>query len=423
MKKSGKVMLETAQSIITEVGERIGIEKGKIKRLLEPDFIHQFSLPLEKDDGSEEVYVGFRIQHNNALGPYKGGIRFHPGVSLEEVQALATLMSIKTAAVNIPLGGGKGGIIVDPKELSKAELKRLSKLYAAKVSTFIGPDIDVPAPDVNTNPTIMKWMLTEYEKIAGHKSPATFTGKPLDYGGSLGRLEATGRGGVIALQELINRVNSDKQKKLTIAIQGFGNVGYFFADIVSRLGHRVVAISDSKGGICTDNFNTSLDIPLIMECKQKQGSISGCYCAGGVCDSKKGKIISNEELLELPVDVLVPAALENVITRENMNNIKAKIIVEMANGPISNEAEQFLTHNGVMIIPDVLANAGGVIVSYLEWVQSKQGYWWNEARVNAELEEIMKNAFSTIWTCSIEKDISLKQAAFEIALQRIIFAL
>lgn len=422
MKKSGTVMLETAQTLIKEVGTRMGLEKGKIDRILEPNFIHQFSLPLEKDDGTVEVYRGFRVQHNNALGPYKGGIRFHHGVTLEEVQALATLMSIKTAAVNIPLGGGKGGITIDPKELSKAELKRLSKLYASKIASFIGPDIDVPAPDVNTNPAIMKWMLEEYENIVGHKSPAAFTGKPLDYGGSLGRLEATGRGGVIALQELIHRVNNDKQKKLTIAIQGFGNVGYFFAEIASRLGHRVVAISDSKGAIFTNNLSESLDIPLIMECKQKQGSISGCYCSGGVCDSKKGKIITNEELLELPVDILVPAALENVITMENMNSIQAKIIVEMANGPISNEAEQFLTHKGVTIIPDVLANAGGVIVSYLEWVQSKQGYWWSEERVNAELEQIMKNAFSTIWTCSQEKEISLKQAAFDTALQRIISA-
>ncbi len=423
MKNSGHEMLDSAQKLILDIGTEIGLDKEVIKQIITPNFIHEFSLPLEMDNGSLKVFTGFRIQHNNALGPYKGGIRYHQNVTKEEVQALSTLMSIKTAVVNIPFGGGKGGIVVDPKELSKAELKRLSKLYAAKIAQFIGPDIDIPAPDVNTNPIIMKWMLKEYEKIVGYKSPATFTGKSLDCGGSLGRTEATGRGGVIALEELIKRLYKDKQRHLTIAIQGFGNVGYFFADIVSRLGHKVVAISDSKGGIYNEKLDTSLDIPLIMECKQKQGSISECYCIGGVCDSKKGKIITNEELLELPVDVLVPAALENAIDKSNMSKIKAKIIIEMANGPITQEAHDYLTHNGTIIIPDVLANAGGVIVSYLEWVQSKQGYWWTEEKVNNELATIMQHAFSEIWTYSQEKNMSLKQAAFFSAIQRIASAL
>jgi len=415
-------MLLTAQESIRTTAQKMGLDISAIDNLVEPDMIHEFSLLLEKDDGSAQVLKGYRIQHNNALGPYKGGIRFHPNVSREEVQALATLMSIKTAAVNIPFGGGKGGIIVDPKTLSTSELKRLSKLYAATISKFIGPDLDVPAPDVNTNPTIMKWMLEEYEKIVGIKSPATFTGKPLAIGGSLGRLEATGRGGVIALEELVKRLNKDKQSQLSIAIQGFGNVGYFFAELASKLGHHIVAISDSKGGIYTQNKGESLDIELTLACKEKEGSIQGCCCISGECNSEKGKKISNEELLELPVDVLVPAALENVINEENMAKIQAKIIVEMANGPISSAAHDYLTHKGVIIIPDVLANAGGVIVSYLEWVQSKQSYWWSEDKVNRELEQIMKDAFSAIWTCSKEKNITLKEAAFYIALQRIVSA-
>ncbi len=423
MKNAGQEMLDSAQKLIIEVGHEIGLDDEVVKQIVSPNFIHQFSLPLEMDNGSSKMFTGYRIQHNNALGPYKGGIRFHKNVTLEEVQALSTLMSIKTAVVNIPFGGGKGGIVVDPTQLSKGELKRLSKLYVAKAASFLGPDIDIPAPDVNTNPTIMKWMLEEYEKIVGHKSPATFTGKSLDCGGSLGRTEATGRGGVIALEELIKRLHKDKQRHLTIAIQGFGNVGYFFAEIASRLGHKVVAISDSKGGIFNEKMDVSLDIPIIMECKQKQGSISDCYCIGGVCDSKKGKIITNEELLELPVDVLVPAALENAINSSNMAKIKAKIIIEMANGPITQDAYQYLHHNGTIIVPDVLANAGGVIVSYLEWVQSKQGYWWSEEKVNNELTEIMQKAFSAIWIYSQEKNISLKQAAFYLAIQRIAAAL
>ena len=415
MRNTDEVMLETAQKLIRKSATEMGLSSGTIQRLLEPDMIHEFSLPLEKDDGTVTVYKGYRIQHNNALGPYKGGIRFHPNVSKAEVQALATLMSIKTAAVNIPFGGGKGGIAVNPKELSNAELKRLSKLYAAKISSFIGQDLDVPAPDVNTNPTIMKWMLEEYEKITGTKSYATFTGKPLAYGGSLGRLEATGRGGVIALQELILRLNKDKQKPLTIAIQGFGNVGYFFAQIAANMGHKVVAISDSKGGISVHNLEEKLELPLVLEYKEKEGKVS--------YDSAKAKNITNEELLELPVDVLVPAALENVINESNMSKIQAKVIVEMANGPITNEANEYLAHKGTIIIPDVLANAGGVVVSYLEWVQSKQGYWWTEEKVNKELEILMKAAFSTIWTCAQEKEITLKDAAFYVAIQRIVAAI
>ena len=420
---NGEQMLATAKEIIRTTSKKLGIDEDIIERIIEPDSIHEVTLQLERDNGRINPIKAYRIQHNNVLGPYKGGIRFHEGVNRSEVQALATLMSIKTAVVNLPFGGGKGGVVIDPKTLSQAELKRLSQSYVAKLANVIGEDIDIPAPDVNTNPTIMKWMLAEYEKIIGKKSPATFTGKPLGCGGSLGRMEATGRGGVFALQELLKRLNADKQRPLSIAIQGFGNVGYFFALIASQLGHRIVAISDSKGGIMVDNETDYLDVAAIQRCKKELAAVAGCYCVGGVCDANKGRKITNKELLELQVDVLVPAALENVITTQNMSNIKAKFIVEMANGPISAEAGEFLYRNGVTIVPDVLANAGGVIVSYLEWVQGKQRYWWTEDRVNAELEKIMVAAFSDVWTHAKEKNISLTESAFQVAIQRIVSAL
>lgn len=418
MVNSGKEMLSSAQQLISQTGKRMGLEQELINRLVLPERIIEFALPLEKDDGRLEVLIGYRSQHNNLRGPYKGGIRFHQNVTREEVQALSLLMTIKTAVANIPMGGGKGGIAVDPKSLSKAELRKLSKLYAQKLAPFMGQDIDIPAPDVNTNPQIMQWMLEEYEAIKGKKEPSAFTGKAVEHGGSLGREEATGYGGVIALEELLSRLQLDKQRPLTIAIQGFGNVGYFFSEAAYSKGHQIVAISDSKGGI-TAHETGNLEPKLVIDCKKEQGSIAGCYCVGGVCDSSNGENITNEQLLELPVDILVPAALETVITSKNMQNIKAKIIVEMANGPITEEAREYLTHKGVYILPDVLANAGGVIVSYLEWVQGKQGYWWSKKEVIARLEEIMKSAFSDVWTRSAEKDIDLKSAAFEVALQRL----
>jgi len=420
---NGEQMLNTAKEIIGSTCQSLGIEQDVIDRIIEPDSIHEVTLDLERDNGRITPIKAFRIQHNNLLGPYKGGIRFHETVNRSEVQALATLMSIKTAVVNLPFGGGKGGVVINPKTLSQGELRRLSQNYVAKLANVIGEDIDVPAPDVNTNPTIMKWMLAEYEKIIGRKSPATFTGKPVTNGGSLGRMEATGRGGVFVLQELLKRLNGGNQSKMTIAVQGFGNVGYYFALIASQLGHRIIAISDSKGAILVENDNDSFDLNAVQNCKKELATVTQCYCVNGVCDSKRGKKISNEDLLELPVDILVPAALENVINTENMSKIKAKIIIEMANGPVSAKANEYLKRNGVLIVPDVLANAGGVIVSYLEWVQGKQRYWWTEEKVNLELEKIIVAAFSDVWTHGKEKNISLTESAFQVAVQRIVAAL
>ncbi|MFN4212766.1 MAG: Glu/Leu/Phe/Val family dehydrogenase [Microgenomates group bacterium] len=473
---SGQKMLESAQALIKKTATRLGLTKEQIKMLVEPEYIHEFNFPVVLDSGVKKLFKGWRIQHNSALGPYKGGIRFHPATSREEVQALATLMTIKCAVAGLPYGGGKGAVAVDPKTLSQGELERLSREYVKKIAHFIGEDIDVPAPDVNTNPQIIAWMIDEYQKIKGRKSPATFTGKPVAVGGSLGRTEATGRGGLFVLQALLDKVGhrifestlrspkslTQKQvpspyNNLTIAVQGFGNVGYHFAKIAAEEGFKVVAVSDSKGAIIkagspkilpqlnssppirralkhpvSENFGSSafapnqllpLDIPLVMECKKEKGSLAGCYCAGGVCDLKGGQTITNEELLELPVDILVPAALENVINEKNMKKIRAKIIVEMANGPVTEEAYEYLTKKGVIIVPDVLANSGGVIVSYLEWVQNKTGYYWSEKEVNDKLKVMMGKAFEVIWKKSVDKKIPLKQAAFEVAIERIAAAM
>jgi len=428
-------MLESAKKIIITTAKEIGLKQEIIQRLVEPEMIHEFNFLVKRDNNKKQLVKGFRIQHNSALGPYKGGIRFHPDTNKAEIQALATLMTIKCALLGLPYGGGKGGVIVDPKIFSVSELKNLSQEFARQIAPFIGPTTDIPAPDVNTNPQIMHWMLEAYEKKIISSSPrlslkmkqrlkATFTGKPLEAGGSLGRVEATGRGGVIILKSLLAALGNIKPS-MTVAAQGFGNVGYYFAKLAQEEGFRVVAVSDSKGGILlADKKNqisnsASLDIVLIKECKAKKGMLAQCYCSGGVCDSKDGLIITNEELLELPVDILVPAALENVINQNNMHKIKAKIIIEMANGPITKEAYEYLTQKGVIIVPDVLANSGGVTVSYLEWYQNMHNLRWSEQQVNQKLENIMIKAFLAVWQKAKTKKISLKQAAFTVAIERL----
>jgi len=425
----GQKILESAQALIRKTAESMGLDEVVVKRLIEPEYILEFSFPVRMDDGRIEVFKGWRIQHNSALGPYKGGIRFHQETVREEVQALATLMSIKCSVAGLPYGGGKGGVQVDPKKLSKTELERLSREYVKKIAHFIGEDIDVPAPDVNTNPEIMAFMIDEYQKIKGYQSRATFTGKPVAMGGSLGRTEATGYGGVIVLKALLEKIKDTglaesilfkDRSALSVAIQGFGNVGYYFAKLANDEGFKVVAVSDSKGGVYVKD---GLNPEKTLECKKEKGMVAGCYCKGSVCDLSYGKIISNEELLTLPVDVLVPAALENVINEKNMKKIKARIIIEMANGPISKEAYDYLTKKGVIIVPDVLANSGGVTVSYLEWVQNKMGYYWSKEEVNSKLKVMMEKAFEAVWKKSKEKKISLKQAAFEVALERIVEAM
>ncbi len=429
-------MLASAKSIITASAKNLGLSKEQIKRLIEPNAIHEYNLSVGKN-----IYQAFRIQHNNNLGPYKGGIRFHPGVTREEVQALATLMSIKCAVAGLPYGGGKGGVVVDPKTLNKKQLEMLSRAYARAIAPVIGPTVDVPAPDVNTNPQIMEWMVDEYgsqKSVVNSRKRneilATFTGKPVAKGGSLGRTEATGRGGVVILKALLNKIKNDPSRNrdfsgtndgssksgyfdgLSIAIQGFGNVGYYFAKIAEEAGFKVVAVSDSKGGVYVKE---GLSVEATMKCKKEKGTVAGCYCRGSVCDMRFGKTISNEELLELPVDILVPAALENVVNLANMRAIKAGIIIEMANGPVTDEAFEFLAKNKVIIIPDVLANSGGVTVSYLEWNQNMKNEKWSEEKVNKKMEDLLSKAFSAIWENSKKKKVSIKQAAFELAIERI----
>lgn len=407
MESPGKKMLESAQALITKTAEKMQLDGEMIKRLIEPEFAHEFALTITMDSGKKKVFKGWRIQHNSALGPYKGGIRFHFETVREEVQALATLMSIKCAVAGLPYGGGKGGIVVDPKKLSKTELERLSRAFANRIAHVIGEDIDVPAPDVNTTPEIMSWMLDEYQRIIGHKSPATFTGKPIAMGGSLGRTEATGRGGLFGLLSLLAKMKK-KAKGTTVAVQGFGNVGYYFAKLATEAGFKVVAISDSRSGVYDKN---GINLDRALKNKKEKGNVS------------YGKTISNEELLELNVDVLVPAALENMVNEKNMTKIKAPIIVEMANGPLTQEAYEYLAKKGKVIVPDVFANSGGVIVSYLEWVQGKAGFWWSEKEVNDKLKVMMERAFEAIWNKSVEKKMPLKQAAFEVAIGRITSAM
>jgi len=407
-------MLQTAQNTIIKTGKAMGLSQDIINRLVEPDAIHEYTLEVQMDNGKKRLFSAFRIQHNDNLGPYKGGIRFHQNVCRDEVQALATLMSIKCAVAGIPYGGGKGGIIFNPKEISASELERLSKAFARAIAPVIGPEVDVPAPDVNTNGQIMKWMTDEFVKYQKSNSKytksqlhATFTGKMIKEGGTLGRTEATGRGGVAVTESLLAKLKKNPSD-MKVAVQGFGNVGYYYAKIAIEQGMKVVAVSDSKGGVASTDMQTSLDVVRILNTKKEKGNLG------------EGKKLTNEELLELPVDVLVPAALENVINKENMNKIQAKIIIEMANGPISEEAYDYLTKKGVLIVPDVLANSGGVAVSYLEWYQNMKGQTWSEEKVNKRLHSMMHDAFEEIWQTYKKRKTSLKQAAFETAIGRIV---
>lgn len=384
-------------------------------RLHEPDRIISVSLPLVMDNGETQTFQGYRVQHNNILGPYKGGLRYHQHVSMDEVKALAFWMSMKCAVVNIPFGGGKGGIIVDPKLLSENELQKLSRLFIRRLGTTIGPLVDVPAPDVNTNPKIMSWMMDEYSKMVGKKTPAVITGKPLEDGGSQGRTEATGLGGSYVLLSVLKHIKKNP-KNMTVAIQGFGNVGFYIAKFLSDAGMKVIAVSDSKEGIYVRD---GLNPEMTLACKKKKGYLSGCYCVGSVCDLSKGKRITNEDLLELPVDILIPAALENVITGKNAENIKAKIILEMANGPITNDADAILKKKQVLIIPDILANSGGVATSYYEWYQNMHFAKWKKEFVFNKLKKQLDKATKEVLSTMKQHNATMRDAAYIVALQRI----
>ena len=367
------------------------------------------------DDGSTRHFTGYRCRYNSTLGPTKGGIRFHPDVSSEEVQALALWMTIKCSVAGLPYGGGKGGVIVDPKDLSPMELERLSRAYVRAVADFIGPRVDIPAPDVYTNARIMGWMLDEYEAIKRVKAPGVITGKPIRLGGSLGRDDATGRGAYLCIRELAKKRDLDPAKT-TVAVQGFGNSGFHVARLLQDAGYKIVAISDSKGGIYSPK---GFDVASIHEEKQRTRVVRAVYCEQSVCEIVEHDAITNEDLLELDVDILIPAALEGVITEKNAHAVKAKYIVEVANGPILSDADPIIENNGIEVVPDVLANAGGVTVSYFEWVQNQQGYSWTLEEVHSRLEEIMTRAFNRVWDLAEVRAFSLRSAAYAVAIRRI----
>jgi len=412
---------ENARQRLEAAAKQVDLDPLLHARLAEPDRVIEMSLPMRMDDGRVKTYRGYRVQHNNILGPYKGGLRYHPKVDLDEAKALAFWMTMKCAIIDIPFGGGKGGISVNPKELSEGELERLTREFARKLAPVIGPDKDVPAPDVNTNAKVMDWIRDEYDTVTHTSSPAVVTGKSVGRGGSEGRTEATGAGGAIALQSVLRTLGKDP-KGLTVAIQGFGNVGSHLARYVKQMGCLIVALSDSKGGIYVPRGIPDLD--AVEECKEKSGRIAGCYCVGSVCDlsnmvSLGGKDIQPEDVLTLPVDIVVPAALENAITKENANKIQAGMVLEMANGPTTTEADEILAQKGTIVIPDVLANSGGVAVSYFEWLQNKHDEPWDEEHVFKALQEKMEAATAKVAEIANARKCTLREAAYVLALQQV----
>ncbi len=371
-----------------------------VQRILQVDF------PVHMDDGSIQIYKGYRVQHNLHRGPTKGGIRYHPAVTLEEVKALAMWMTWKCAIFNLPFGGAKGGVVVDPSQLSKDELENLTRRFTTEISLIIGPESDIPAPDVGTNAETMAWMMDTYSMHKGYSVPAVVTGKPVSIGGSEGRTEATGRGVMIVTLEALKHLEID-QSKATVAVQGFGNVGANSARLLADQGLKVVAVSDVSGGVYNPQ---GLNIPDTLRYVQEHGNLRGL---------PQAKPISNDELLELPVTVLVPAALENQLTDQNAEKVRAKVIVEGANGPTTPEADEILNRNGVFVVPDILANAGGVTVSYFEWVQDLQHFFWSEDEINERLHRIMRNSFQRVLQTKLSHDVDMRLAAYIVAVRTV----
>ena len=397
---------ETAVKQLEEAAEIANLDKNKVERLKSPDRYVEVSIPVFMDSGEQRIFTGFRSQHNNSRGPYKGGIRYHQDVNLDEVRALSFWMTFKNAVINVPFGGGKGGIIVNPKELSASELEKLSRGWVQKIYKVLGPEADVPAPDVNTNGQIMEWMVDEYEKLTGDpKSPAVFTGKPVGKGGSEGREEATGYGGFYVFEEAAKKFSLAAGAK--IAMQGFGNVATFFAELAIKNGYKVVALSDSQGGVVNME---GIDLGEARAHKKQTGALK---------DLSGAQNISNQELMELEVDVLVPAALENVLDENNAEKIRAKLVVELANGPTTKEADEIFKRKNLPVIPDILANSGGVCVSYYEWFQNMNGEKWEKAEVLKKLEGQIKQAFMDVESAREKYSTTFRNAAYIVAAQRI----
>ena len=404
---------ENVLKVMDEAAQILGYSESDIEPLKYPERELKVSVPVVMDDGSTRVFEGYRIQHSTSRRPAKGGIRFHPAVNNDEVKALAAWMTFKCAVVNIPYGGGKGGVVCDPHELSERELRAITRRFTAAIMPLIGPDQDIPAPDVGSNAAVMGWMMDTYSMLKGHCVHGVVTGKPIELGGALGRNEATGRGVMFTTRNIMKKMGME-MKGTDVAVQGMGNVGSITAKLLHQEGMKVVAVSDVSGGIYKKE---GLDIPAILAYlgKDRKNLLSG-YEEDGMTR------ITNEELLELPVTVLVPAALENQINGTNADKIQAKLIVEAANGPTAAEADPILNEKGVVIVPDILSNAGGVVVSYFEWVQNIQSVSWTEEEVNAKLERIMNNSFEAVYNIAQEKKVPLRTGAYLIAVDRVVKA-
>ncbi len=403
-------VLEGARARVEAIGSKAGVDAEVIESLRHPMETLCATLPVRMDDGHTRYFNAYRCRWNSACGPTKGGIRFHPQVDLDEVQALALWMTIKCAVVGLPYGGAKGGVCVDPKELSPMELERLSRAYMRAMADIVGPERDIPAPDVYTDARIMGWMAEEYQVIQRRRTPGVITGKPIALGGSLGRDEATGRGAFLAASRLLERLEIAPEK-VRVAVQGFGNAGYHVARLLQRAGCRIVALSDSRSAVYAE---AGFDVDALYEHKQQTRSLRGARGEAG-----PAREISGEELLELEVDMLIPAALEGVIHEGNAPRVSAPLIVEVANGPILPEADEALIAKGVRVLPDVLANAGGVTVSYFEWVQNRQGYPWTLEEVRSRLAETMRRAFDAVFEIHEQEQCSLRQAAYTVGMRRI----
>ena len=393
---------------LKKIEKYIKLKKNEVDILTRPRRTLMFSFPVPMDDGETKIFTGYRVQFNDSRGPTKGGIRFHPKANLEEVKTLAFLMALKCAVVDLPFGGAKGGIIVDPKKMSKNELEHLSRAYIREIYKFIGPDRDIPAPDVNTNPQIMAWMMDEYEKIRQASAPAVITGKPIELRGSKLRDIATSLGGAFVLREFL-KAREIKAEETTVAVQGVGNVGGNVAKILEDWGHKVVAISDSKSGVYDSN---GLEVEKALEHKKKNGVLKGF----------EAEEITNDGLIELDVDILIPAALEDQITKENVDRVRAKIILELANRPVTPEADTILEGKGVEVIPDILANAGGVVVSYFEWVQNSMNYYWEEDEVREKLEKIMVKATKDMGKTCKEYKCNMRDSLYVSSIKKILAA-
>lgn len=410
-----KSLLADASLRLEKALKYVSISEDAIARLKHPKTSLSVSIPVRMDDGSLRIFQGHRVRYDDTRGPGKGGVRYHPNVNIDEVQSLAFWMTFKCALLDLPFGGAKGGITLNPKELSKQELERLSRGYIDAIADFIGPDVDILAPDVYTNDMIMGWMMDQYNIIQRKICPAVVTGKPLTMGGSKGRDTATGTGAFYVIHAMLSKFEQ-KPENTTIAVQGFGNAGSVVAELLFKAGYKIVAVSDSQGGIYAEK---GLDIPSIKRHKEDNKNIKALYCQDSVCDMVEHLAVSNAELLNLKVDVLIPAALENQIMKDNAAQIQAKYIFEVANGPISSEADEILEQKGIYVFPDILVNAGGVTVSYFEWVQNRSGLYWRLTEVNERLKERMVTEAEKVWVIAREFDVSLRTAAYIHAIERL----